>query len=213
MKSPGAPFTTTEPSPCSSVTRTQNACHSVSSVSALSSPQKTVSLESSLKEENIFLYRSLYAIPETAKENHSTITKLKEDLQKEMAKDRKLFDQTLAASVAEKGRHLRLFSARLLSSENASVAKVFLLFSMAMFTAPVLVLLITLKICEHCAYQNSTLLGGLSSVVTAVVLMAAYVVYAFYEDQTPLQNHKDNPSVESISGEVEKKRSGKKKTE
>lgn len=176
----------TEIPPLSVVTSIQGSCNDVSQASSLSSLGKLVSLRSVLQKDDSILFNKLYCDLQAIGGNQSSITKLEEELKKNIADDRKVFDEAISASVAEKVVNLRLFSAMLLKSENSSVAKVFLLFTAAIFVVPLLVLFVVMKMCEWSELASSfPLIGGLSSLASVIIIMAAYVAYAFYEDWTP----------------------------
>lgn len=114
-----------------------------------------------------------------------SLINLVEELQQAVAKDRKKFHEAVNMPVSEKAKNMRTFSLELCRDENKQVAKIFVFFSVAMFTVPLVVLTTAIKLCEISGFKSSSsLIGGLSSIGSVIVIMAAYVLYAFYEAQS-----------------------------
>ncbi|KAK7200852.1 hypothetical protein NESM_000143700 [Novymonas esmeraldas] len=133
-------------------------------------------------EENRYLYETLYkSLDDT------TDTAIREELTVgdtvRLAREAKVeFIKAATMPIGEKAKNcsalLRHFSER----QNAQVVYVFIVFSVLMMTMPLVVLLIGMKLIAPWLGADPTTCGGGLAVLTAVILMMAYVAYAIVED-------------------------------
>eukprot|EP00796_Vickermania_ingenoplastis_P006126 gene6126-4406_t len=147
------------------------------------------------KAEDKLIYRNMYASPSA--EGEPSLDALRQELEQAVAHDREAFYKAIAAPAKEKMKRCQALSTALQQQENRQAIQGLLLCSALMFTVPIIVLLIASSIAPRLGL-NATLFGGFASVGTAVLIMAGYVVYAFYEDRDRPGDDLAQPSVKKV---------------
>lgn len=162
--------------------------------SSLNKDERNSTLQ--LKDDDL-RYESIGA-PHNTDIQEVSLKKLMKELQQAVTTERKKFHEAVNLPVSEKAKKMRIFSLELCRDENKQVAKIFVLFSVAMFTVPLVVLPAAIKLCEISDFKSSSnLIGSLASIGSVIIIMAAYVLYSFYEDQYFFRTDEGVPAGEN----------------
>ncbi|KAH9601750.1 hypothetical protein LSM04_006973 [Trypanosoma melophagium] len=146
------------------------------------------------KEENEMIRKLLYTTPlddddiavEEAMNTLDTVRLSREA--------REEFNKATMRPIKEKMLGLRSFLNLLDQPQHKSVVAVFFIATFAMFTIPILVLLVGMHIIAPLLEVNAGVCGGFMALGSTIIIMGSYVTYALLEpvpDTLEREDHKD----------------------
>ncbi|CCW61386.1 unnamed protein product [Phytomonas sp. EM1] len=150
---------------------------------------KTRLLRDVESEENKFIYNALYKSPDDAVNEQIKEALTTSDMLRDMTHSREAFQKAVSMSMSEKSKGCAQLITQLRSPRSQHVVKVFIGFSVAMLTLPIVVLLFGMRYLASWLGMDSVVCGGFASLGCVVVLMASYTIYAFIEDTSPSSFH------------------------
>lgn len=134
------------------------------------------------EEENRFLYEALYKSLDD-----DTDQAIRDDLTvggtvRQAREAKREFIEATTKPIGVKAKDCGALLRRFSESQNQKVASVFIIVTFLMFTVPLIVLGVSMKVVAPHVGADPTLCGGLAAVFATVFLMIGYVVYAMVED-------------------------------
>lgn len=139
---------------------------------------KTRLLKDVEAEENRIIYEALYQSLDTEEERqvHEELTT--GDTLRLSKEAKAQFLKAVTDPMSEKAKACGLLMKQMSSKENQRVATIFMAFSAAMFTLPVIALFVGMNLVAPRLGYDDVLCGGFLALGTTILIMATYAIYA-----------------------------------